>query len=291
MPEVPIIPEGFGRAAEKLADTVRLVVDVAVGPDRIRARAQAQTDAALIATTGRIKEQELEARAVERLRKREARRQHNIESIAVKGMQALPPPNEVSEKPVSEDWTTRFFEECQDIGDEQMQQIWARILANEVARPGSFAPRTLNVVRDLTRDDANLFARLCGFVWWVPGANFVPIVHDLADPRVQGVLSFSQASHLASLGLIQFAGVAGCHIDKPLKEIVVTYCGQAHRLVGEGGTERNFGLGKFLFTAVGAELLRISQAPGSEEYRNVALEHWKKHGWNSVKEAPAPNPS
>lgn len=29
---LPAIPEGFGRAAEKLADTVRHVVDIAVGP-------------------------------------------------------------------------------------------------------------------------------------------------------------------------------------------------------------------------------------------------------------------
>jgi hypothetical protein len=31
----------------------------------------------------------------------------------------------------------------------------------EVARPGSFAPRTLSVVRDLTKDDANIFTKVC----------------------------------------------------------------------------------------------------------------------------------
>src|SRR4051812_11824409 len=120
--QLPAIPEGFGRAAEKLADTVRHVVDIAVGPDRIRARAQAQADSALILAEGRAREMELEARAVARLRKREGRRQQNIESITLKAVEALPPPEEILKEPVSEDWTSRFFEECQDISDEQMQQ-------------------------------------------------------------------------------------------------------------------------------------------------------------------------
>jgi hypothetical protein len=89
--------------------------------------------------------QEIRMRMNERLEKQEVRRQRNIESIATKAAHALPPPDreqEVSDKPVNEDWTTRFFQECQDISDEQMQQLWARILAGEVTKPGSFAPRT-----------------------------------------------------------------------------------------------------------------------------------------------------
>jgi Protein of unknown function (DUF2806) len=136
--QLPILPEGFGRAAEKLADTIRHVVDIVVGPDRIRAKAQGQADSALILAEGRAQVQEIEACAIERLRKREARRQTNIESITLKALDALPPPTGISEQPVSEDWTSRFFEECQDISDEQMQQIWARIMAGEVLGPDAF---------------------------------------------------------------------------------------------------------------------------------------------------------
>jgi hypothetical protein len=139
---LPAIPEGFGRGAEKLADTVRHVVDLIAGPDRIRAKAQAQADAEayamVVVAEGRAMAQDIEARALTRLRKRETRRQANIESITEKALDALPPPEQMSEQPVNEDWTSRFFEECQDIADEQMQQIWAKILAGEVVRPGSF---------------------------------------------------------------------------------------------------------------------------------------------------------
>jgi Protein of unknown function (DUF2806) len=172
-----VLQGGFGRAAEKLADTIRHVIDVVIGPDRLRAKAQAEADSEVIRAKGRAEVQDIEARATARVHKREVRRQRNLESITRQALEALPPPEQISEEPVSEDWTTRFFQESQDVSDEQMQQIWARILAGEIARPGSFAPRTLSAVRDLTKDDANLFVKLCEFAWFVPGAarNSTPI--------------------------------------------------------------------------------------------------------------------
>jgi uncharacterized repeat protein (TIGR03899 family) len=209
---LPAIPEGFGRAAEKLADTVRHVVDLVAGPDRIRAKAQAQADAKayalVVLAEGSSKVQDIEARALARLRKRETRRQNNIEAITEKAFDALPPPEQMSEQRVDEDWTTRFFNECQDISDEQMQQIWARILAGEVARPGSFSPRTLSIVRDLTKNDADLFVKLCRFIWVIPGLNFVPVIHDVeASHVVQSGLNFGNLTHLTSIGLTEFNNV------------------------------------------------------------------------------------
>src|SRR5215831_18288987 len=203
------IPDGFGRAAEKLADTIHHVVDLAMGPDRIRAKiiaeAEGQAAAMVIFAEGRAKVQGVEARAVARLRKREVRRQENIESITKKAFDALPPPVQVSEQPVNQDWTSRFFQECQDISDEQMQQIWARILTGEVARPGSFSPRTLSVVRDLTKIDADWFAKLCEFTWFIPGTGLVPCIYDYnASQLVEAKLNFGVLTHLTSIGLIEF---------------------------------------------------------------------------------------
>jgi hypothetical protein len=278
-PFLPALPEGFGRAAEKLADTIRHVVDISVGPDRIRAKAQAQADSAVIHAEGRAKIVEIEARAIERLRKREARRQHNIESITVQAFKALPSPEQISEKPVSEDWTSRFFEECQDISDAQMQQIWARIMAGEVKRPGSFAPRTLSIVRDFTKDDATLFSKLCRFSWLVPGAGFVPIVHDPDAPQLmEAGLNFASLTHLTSIGLIEFNAMQ-YGIKQNLTEFTVSYCGEAHRLKSEGGGERRFEIGRTIFTAVGSELLDITDAQGADEYKQMALAGWSKLGW------------
>lgn len=285
---LPSLPEGFGRAAEKLADTVRHVVDIAVGPDRIRARAQAQVDAALIEAEGRTKVQEIEARAVERLRKRETRRQQNIESITLKALAALPPPDQISDEPVSEDWTSRFFEECQDISDEQMQQIWARIMAGEVARPRSFSPRTLSVVRDLTKADANLFAKLCESVWIIPTVGVVPVILNTDDPPiVEAGLTFAMLTHLRSIGLIEFDRAGGYLARRSLKEIEPSYSGKAYLLKSDGGSDRNLALGTALFTSVGAELQKISGTKENDEYRKATLKRWNEKGWKEAGKATA----
>jgi hypothetical protein len=291
-PSLPVLPEGFGRAAEKLADTVRHVVDIAVGPERIRARARAQADSAVILAEGQARVQEVEARAVERLRKREGRRQQNIESITVKALKALPPPEQISKEPVSEDWTSRFFEESQDISDEEMQQLWARIMAGEVAQPGSFAPRTLSVVRDLTKNDAALFTKLCRFVWHIPGVGFLPVIHDADAPEVLGAgLSFSALTHLTSIGLIEFNSLTGFGLKTNIKEITISYCGEGHQLQSEGGQERRFQIGKALFTAVGSELLKIANAKGGDEYKKAALDHWHREQWKDGGASAANPPS
>jgi hypothetical protein len=289
-PLLPALPEGFGRAAEKLADTVRHVVDLFAGPDHIRAQAQAQADSAVILAAGRADVQEIETRAVERLRKRETRRQRNIEAITLKAVKALPSPDQISDSPVSEDWTSRFFEECQDIGDEQMQQLWARLLAGEVARPGSFSPRTLSVVRDLTKGDADLFTKLCGFAWWIPGwSGFQPVIKNVNAPPVRAAgLYFPELTHLTTIGLVELNTSSEYGLRDPIAEIAPTYRDTAHRLKSQGGEGRRFDFGHLVFTVAGAELFRISGAQGSDEIRNATLEAWSQEGWMEDGEAASP---
>jgi hypothetical protein len=282
-PLLPALPEGFGRAAEKLADTIRHVVDIAVGPDRIRAKAQAQSDAAVVFAEGRAEIQEIEARTIERLRKREMRRQHNIENITLKAVHALPPPEELSGEPVSEDWTSRFFEECEDISDEQMQVLWARILAGEVKVPGTFALRTLSAVRNLTTTDAELFTKLCQVVWYIPGAGLVPVVQDTRMKLLlEAGITFAQLLHLSSIGLIEFSHMTAFGLHGRLTEVSVFYCGREHKLKSDGGAERTFEFGHVLFTAVGRELVQIAEAPGIEDFRTEVLRKWAESGWKEM---------
>jgi len=289
------IPDGFGRAAEKLADTIHHVVDLAMGPDRIRAKiiaeAEGQAAAMVIFAEGRAKVQGVEARAVARLRKREVRRQENIESITKKAFDALPPPVQVSEQPVNQDWTSRFFQECQDISDEQMQQIWARILAGEVARPGSFAPRTLSIVRDLTKEDADLFAKVCSFTWDIPGTGIIPVIH-MVDGLVDGLVDGQQSAkaelnigmlmHLTSIGLIEFNVVTEYGTVETRTEIAPSYYSRGHQLKSDGGVRRSLSLGHVVFTSAGAELARISNAVGNDQHEKAALDKWSTKGWKEA---------
>ena len=64
-----------------------------------------------------------------------------------------------AEKPEPE-WVSRFFDIAAGITTEQLQYLWGRILAGEIKQPGSFSLRTLDVLRNLSRKEAESFVKL-----------------------------------------------------------------------------------------------------------------------------------
>ena len=58
-------------------------------------------------------------------------------------------------------WTSSFSSGAQGVSSDEMQILWARILAGEVVMPGSTSIRTLAILRNLDRSTAQLFRRLC----------------------------------------------------------------------------------------------------------------------------------
>lgn len=68
---------------------------------------------------------------------------------------------EVPDQEPNHDWTARFFDEVRSISSEELQLVWAKVLAGEVKRPGSTSIRTLSILRNLDQEVAVLFRRLC----------------------------------------------------------------------------------------------------------------------------------
>lgn len=61
------------------------------------------------------------------------------------------------------DWFMRFYEAVGNISDDDMQDIWARILAGEINNPSFFSLRTIDVLRNMRESDAELFLKFCKF--------------------------------------------------------------------------------------------------------------------------------
>ncbi|MBO4845815.1 MAG: DUF2806 domain-containing protein [Lachnospiraceae bacterium] len=59
------------------------------------------------------------------------------------------------------DWFVRFYEAVGNVSDEEMQDIWAKILASEISESDSFSYRTIDILRNMSRKDAELFVRIC----------------------------------------------------------------------------------------------------------------------------------
>ena len=154
-------------------------------PTRIRRKAEAESDAAItsakaeaavdiIKAESEIEIADLHQRTVQRRIKEDMRDQKNMEAIIA---QAVPDVNEEAKPDAMEDdWIANFFDKCRIVSDSEMQSLWSRVLAGEANDPGTYSKRTVNLLSDLDKRDAELFTKLCGFGWQI--ANIVPLVFN-----------------------------------------------------------------------------------------------------------------
>ena len=96
--------------------------------NRIRAISEAETE---IEVAG------LRHRAAERFIYEEMKMQSNMEDITQKAIPRLTD-NAEPEK-IEDDWITNFYDKNRIVSDDQMQDLWAKILAGEANNPGSFS--------------------------------------------------------------------------------------------------------------------------------------------------------
>lgn len=147
-----------------------------------------------------IKEQGNEALA-DYVFQREQRKASNVVSIVQKAADQFVPGEQVPEECPSEDWLNRFFDYAESISEEDMQDIWAKLLAGEIKQPKSFSKRTLDVIRNLSSEEAQLMNKYSGRVF----GNNLPIMknddnlNDLTKLDDSGLLNINPLSYKYSL--------------------------------------------------------------------------------------------
>lgn len=216
---------GIGKAAEKLIGEISKGIGTLYRPRAIRnegkaeaanileielAKAQADEQKKDLAVAGQLNriallvnnDPEIIERAKARLALQEIQGQLNVEAIADAAIKHMP--EQAAEEPLSDEWRQRFFKYAADVSTTKMQEIWAKLLAGEVAQPKSFAVRSLDVLHNLSQNDAVIFSRLAAisFNWPFKGPTKVSDVYsafgsfgvsydDLLTLRDAGLLSYA----------------------------------------------------------------------------------------------------
>lgn len=93
---------------------------------------------------------------------RETQRVINLERIIQTAQAEAGSVNDaaVSDEPVHPDWFSRWRDGAQDVSDEEVQRLWARALAGEAQKPGSYSLRTLDFLRSVSKRDAELIEKI-----------------------------------------------------------------------------------------------------------------------------------
>ena len=177
---------------------------------------------------------------------------------------------------MDDDWVANLFDKCRIVSDDEMQSLWARVLAGEANTPGTYSKRTVNLLSDFDKSDADLFTKLCGFGWMI--GNVVPLVFDVqADIYNRHGITFDTLSHLETIGLIQLAGFTGFNQLGLPKRFAVSYYGTPLFLEMAEDTNNELKTGKVLLTKIGQELAPICGSKPIEDFYEYVKEQWKQY--------------
>ncbi|MDE0331956.1 MAG: DUF2806 domain-containing protein [Nitrospinae bacterium] len=262
----------------KPADTLIKKVSDAVGglfaPYQVKRMAKAEAEAAMIKAQSKTEITDLHRRAVHRWIEEEAQRQKNMEDITAKALPQLD--EKATPDSVEDDWLVNFFDKSRIVSDNEMQELWSRVLAGEANTPGTYSKRTVNFLSDLDKADAELFAKLCGFGWMI--GYVVPLVFDVqAEIYNKHGINFNSLSHLESIGLVQFDSVASLVQRNLPKKFTVHYYGKLLKLEMPKDSDNELGIGKVLLTKIGQELAPICGSESVEGFREYVMNQWKQY--------------
>jgi hypothetical protein len=144
---------------------------------------------------------------------------------------------------------TRFINSIEDISNEEMQNIWAKILAGEIKHPNTYSLRTIETIRNLTSDEAKLFQEMSQYFLIGGDDNgiFLP-------KKTEFLKKYSTILKLQECGLISSQPSLSLNLKLPNKNIIV-HNSKIMIMISAGDTvSQNIGIGLYLLTAVGKEL-------------------------------------
>ena len=95
---------------------------------------------------------------------KETRKLQNTMAVVEKAQAHFVEGEKVSAEPVDEGWKNRFFGIIEEISDDELREIWGRVLAGEIKQPKSYSLRTLETLRNLTKEEASIVVKAAPYI-------------------------------------------------------------------------------------------------------------------------------
>ena len=147
--------------ARREAAALRIAAQGEADALRIIAAAQSEARDTLVSTATDVRgEIEITETVRQRIQFQEEKRHRNTGAVVGQTAELLGD-NDVPDQEPDHDWTARFFNYIQDVSSEEMQLLWAKVLAGQIEQPGSVPIRALSILRNLDQASAKLFQVLC----------------------------------------------------------------------------------------------------------------------------------
>lgn len=154
------------------------------------------------------------------------------------------------------DWFMRFYEAVGNVSDEEMQRVWAKILAGEVNKPKSFSLETLDVVRNLSKQDAELFSKICKHcIQSSPWGLYLPHYDNYLE---KCGITYSEILRLDEIGLVNSSGFISLNLNIPNDHPAAIINQGLIMLIASNNEKKNeCSINQYPFTRTGTEIATL----------------------------------
>lgn len=155
------------------------------------------------------------------------------------------------------DWFMRFYENVGNVSNEEMQLLWAKILAGEVHQSGTYSLQLLDILKNFTQKQAKLFYKVCDYCLVSGRHVFVPNYEDYLQ---YSNITYQDIFDLDSLGLMNSSGTIVLTCQLGLNKQFILCNDNLRMVVQYKDTEnkpKDFTIAQFPFTPVGIELVTL----------------------------------
>lgn len=186
---------------------------------------------------------------------------------------------DVSDQAVDPDWVARWRNDAQDVSSEELQRLWSRVLAGEMKQPGSYALRTLDFMRNLSKEDAKKIEVVAAYRIF----NCIPKIRGSTGSFSDNV-PLKLVLELEEMGVLQIGGgLPGLEVtfgstqsDRYKRALV---CNGKVLLVTGDKPDAELALNAIVVTRIGRELMSLGTFSPDLEYLRKVGEIIKGKGY------------
>ena len=150
-----------------------------------------------------------------------------------------------------------------------MQALWGRILAGEIKHPKSYSLRTLDVLRNLSTDEAEVFIKFAQLRLVSSDKNIVFNQDDGAFLKNEFGITFSDRLLLTELGLIASENnLEFSFVEVKEKSVSLLVYGKKGIVLHRSENTPKQPIKVLLFTKIGVELSKLIEQTTNENYMN-----------------------
>lgn len=192
----------------------------------------------------------VDERAIRAMVSDEINKQMNIEKIASMCIDYIDK-DYIPHEEVDDDWLYTFRDSVKNISSEDLQVIWAKLLADEIQSPSTYSLRTLNTLKNMSRQEAQMFKKFIGLtIVDVEGKNRIST--DDTDILKKYGITYDDILLLKEVGLVQSGSVRYITPGDNL------YIIDDYKIINIKNNDEEFGeIGVYNTSKVGTELAKI----------------------------------